>query len=205
MTALRRLSYSIALKSAVSCPLMLCCVVSCHSGKMPTVVSPELYRARFCEAMDKYFLMVPDHWTGLGINCWAVHACPSAVIQKHRGAPSQTFYAQTSVSWTEASVWGSCSTDLRPTSTLDVVNVWTWCRLKPECSVTAQYHSTGAALLCDCTVIKTSVFITGDSLQHNQSITDPSLDLFHRGFVILLVPWVQLFQEDRWKLSFLCF
>ncbi|XP_066542381.1 1-phosphatidylinositol 3-phosphate 5-kinase isoform X7 [Hoplias malabaricus] len=38
-------------------------------GKMPTVVSPELYRARFCEAMDKYFLMVPDHWTGLGANC----------------------------------------------------------------------------------------------------------------------------------------
>ncbi|XP_055361271.1 1-phosphatidylinositol 3-phosphate 5-kinase isoform X2 [Betta splendens] len=38
-------------------------------GKMPTVVSPELYRARFSEAMDKYFLMVPDHWTGLGINC----------------------------------------------------------------------------------------------------------------------------------------
>ncbi|XP_013887897.1 1-phosphatidylinositol 3-phosphate 5-kinase isoform X2 [Austrofundulus limnaeus] len=38
-------------------------------GKMPTVVSPELYRSRFCEAMDKYFLMVPDHWTGLGTNC----------------------------------------------------------------------------------------------------------------------------------------
>ncbi|XP_023806774.1 1-phosphatidylinositol 3-phosphate 5-kinase isoform X3 [Oryzias latipes] len=38
-------------------------------GKMPTVVSPELYRARFCEAMDKYFLMVPDHWTALGTNC----------------------------------------------------------------------------------------------------------------------------------------
>ncbi|XP_075464574.1 1-phosphatidylinositol 3-phosphate 5-kinase isoform X4 [Ascaphus truei] len=38
-------------------------------GKMPTVVSPELYRTRFCEAMDKYFLMVPDHWTGLGMNC----------------------------------------------------------------------------------------------------------------------------------------
>ncbi|XP_078714192.1 1-phosphatidylinositol 3-phosphate 5-kinase isoform X1 [Lampetra fluviatilis] len=36
-------------------------------GKMPTVVSPELYRARFCEAMDKYFLKVPDHWTGLGL------------------------------------------------------------------------------------------------------------------------------------------
>ncbi|XP_068101047.1 1-phosphatidylinositol 3-phosphate 5-kinase isoform X2 [Hyperolius riggenbachi] len=38
-------------------------------GKMPTVVSPELYRTRFCEAMDKYFLMVPDHWTALGVNC----------------------------------------------------------------------------------------------------------------------------------------
>ncbi|XP_076857787.1 1-phosphatidylinositol 3-phosphate 5-kinase isoform X3 [Brachyhypopomus gauderio] len=38
-------------------------------GKMPTVVSPELYRSRFCEAMDKYFLMVPDHWTSLGVNC----------------------------------------------------------------------------------------------------------------------------------------
>uniref|UniRef100_A0A4W3JLS6 1-phosphatidylinositol 3-phosphate 5-kinase n=1 Tax=Callorhinchus milii TaxID=7868 RepID=A0A4W3JLS6_CALMI len=38
-------------------------------GKMPTVVSPELYRTRFCEAMDKYFLMVPEHWTGLGMNC----------------------------------------------------------------------------------------------------------------------------------------
>ncbi|XP_019378990.1 PREDICTED: 1-phosphatidylinositol 3-phosphate 5-kinase isoform X1 [Gavialis gangeticus] len=38
-------------------------------GKMPTVVSPELYRTRFCEAMDKYFLMVPDHWTALGLNC----------------------------------------------------------------------------------------------------------------------------------------
>ncbi|XP_053138781.1 1-phosphatidylinositol 3-phosphate 5-kinase isoform X2 [Hemicordylus capensis] len=38
-------------------------------GKMPTVVSPELYRTRFCEAMDKYFLMVPDHWTGLSLQC----------------------------------------------------------------------------------------------------------------------------------------
>ncbi|GIY14388.1 1-phosphatidylinositol 3-phosphate 5-kinase [Caerostris extrusa] len=35
-------------------------------GKMPTVVSPELYRMRFCEAMDSYFLWIPDHWTGLG-------------------------------------------------------------------------------------------------------------------------------------------
>ncbi|XP_054715283.1 1-phosphatidylinositol 3-phosphate 5-kinase-like [Uloborus diversus] len=35
-------------------------------GKMPTVVSPELYRMRFCEAMDSYFLWIPDRWTGLG-------------------------------------------------------------------------------------------------------------------------------------------
>ncbi|KAH9523854.1 hypothetical protein Btru_047241 [Bulinus truncatus] len=35
-------------------------------GKMPTVVSPQLYKSRFLEAMDRYFLHVPDHWTGLG-------------------------------------------------------------------------------------------------------------------------------------------
>ncbi|XP_055924397.1 1-phosphatidylinositol 3-phosphate 5-kinase-like [Argiope bruennichi] len=35
-------------------------------GKMPTVVSPELYKMRFCEAMDSYFLWIPDRWTGLG-------------------------------------------------------------------------------------------------------------------------------------------
>ncbi|GFY59526.1 1-phosphatidylinositol 3-phosphate 5-kinase [Trichonephila inaurata madagascariensis] len=35
-------------------------------GKLPTVVSPELYRMRFCEAMDSYFLWIPDRWTGLG-------------------------------------------------------------------------------------------------------------------------------------------
>ncbi|XP_072181167.1 1-phosphatidylinositol 3-phosphate 5-kinase-like [Diadema setosum] len=40
--------------------------VKSTSGKMPTVVSPELYRSRFLEAMDKYFLLVPDRWTGLG-------------------------------------------------------------------------------------------------------------------------------------------
>lgn len=47
----------------------MCYHLSILTGKMPTVVSPELYRSRFCEAMDKYFLMVPDHWTGLGLNC----------------------------------------------------------------------------------------------------------------------------------------
>lgn len=35
-------------------------------GKLPTVISPELYKIRFCEAMDSYFLWVPDRWTGLG-------------------------------------------------------------------------------------------------------------------------------------------
>lgn len=44
------------------------CAVS-SPGRLPTVVSPDLYRGRFCEAMDKYFLMVPDHWAGLGMNC----------------------------------------------------------------------------------------------------------------------------------------
>ncbi|XP_077973919.1 1-phosphatidylinositol 3-phosphate 5-kinase-like [Styela clava] len=29
---------------------------------MPTVVSPELYKKRFCEAMDRYFQVVPDRW-----------------------------------------------------------------------------------------------------------------------------------------------
>jgi len=36
------------------------------TGAMPTVVSPELYRRRFLEAMDRYFLFVPDRWTGHG-------------------------------------------------------------------------------------------------------------------------------------------
>ncbi|XP_028393496.1 1-phosphatidylinositol 3-phosphate 5-kinase-like isoform X2 [Dendronephthya gigantea] len=35
-------------------------------GKMPTVVSPDVYRERFCEAMQSYFLMIPNKWMGLG-------------------------------------------------------------------------------------------------------------------------------------------
>lgn len=35
-------------------------------GKMPTVVSPAVYRTRFTEAMHRYFLMVPDKWMGFG-------------------------------------------------------------------------------------------------------------------------------------------
>ncbi|KAK0158635.1 hypothetical protein PV328_009612 [Microctonus aethiopoides] len=35
-------------------------------GKLPTIVSPEVYRSRFIAAMHRYFLPVPDRWTGLG-------------------------------------------------------------------------------------------------------------------------------------------
>lgn len=35
-------------------------------GKMPTVVSPEIYRTRFLEAMGRYFQPVPDQWYGFG-------------------------------------------------------------------------------------------------------------------------------------------
>ncbi|XP_023318163.1 1-phosphatidylinositol 3-phosphate 5-kinase isoform X2 [Trichogramma pretiosum] len=34
-------------------------------GKLPTIVSPVEYRSRFITAMHKYFLPVPDRWTGL--------------------------------------------------------------------------------------------------------------------------------------------
>lgn len=34
-------------------------------GKMPTIVSPEVYRTRFVEAMERYFYLVPDRWSGL--------------------------------------------------------------------------------------------------------------------------------------------
>ena len=33
---------------------------------LPTIVDPELYRKRFCEAIDRYFTVIPDEWTGLG-------------------------------------------------------------------------------------------------------------------------------------------
>lgn len=35
-------------------------------GKLPTIVSPHEYRDRFIAAMHRYFLPVPDRWTGLG-------------------------------------------------------------------------------------------------------------------------------------------
>lgn len=42
-------------------------VLAGGAGKLPTVVSPEVYRTRFCHAMDRYFLLTPDRWTGLGL------------------------------------------------------------------------------------------------------------------------------------------
>ncbi|XP_049308926.1 putative 1-phosphatidylinositol 3-phosphate 5-kinase [Bactrocera dorsalis] len=34
-------------------------------GKLPTVISPERYKQRFIDAMDRYFYTVPDRWEGL--------------------------------------------------------------------------------------------------------------------------------------------
>ncbi|XP_052896757.1 putative 1-phosphatidylinositol 3-phosphate 5-kinase [Anopheles moucheti] len=35
-------------------------------GKLPTVISPKMYKNRFIVAMERYFLCVPDRWEGLG-------------------------------------------------------------------------------------------------------------------------------------------
>ena len=34
-------------------------------SKLPTIVSPHVYKNRFIEAMDRYFLPVPDRWQDL--------------------------------------------------------------------------------------------------------------------------------------------
>lgn len=34
-------------------------------SKLPTIVSPNVYKTRFIEAMDRYFLAIPDRWEGL--------------------------------------------------------------------------------------------------------------------------------------------
>lgn len=39
---------------------------------LPTVVYPELYRKRFCDAMERYFTVVPDKWTGFGPSWYEV-------------------------------------------------------------------------------------------------------------------------------------
>jgi 1-phosphatidylinositol-3-phosphate 5-kinase len=35
------------------------------TSKLPTIVSPNVYKNRFIEAMDRYFLAVPDRWQDL--------------------------------------------------------------------------------------------------------------------------------------------
>ncbi|CAH0389172.1 unnamed protein product [Bemisia tabaci] len=37
-------------------------------GKLPTIVSPNLYRERFITAMDGYFLLVPNRWSDLEVH-----------------------------------------------------------------------------------------------------------------------------------------
>jgi 1-phosphatidylinositol-3-phosphate 5-kinase len=35
-------------------------------GREPTIVGPRVYRSRFRDAMERYFLAVPDKWTRVG-------------------------------------------------------------------------------------------------------------------------------------------
>lgn len=57
-------------------------------GKMPTVVSPQLYKNRFLEAMERYFLHVPDQWNGLGRD--------SPVVKEDAAEDQEADAAQTS-------------------------------------------------------------------------------------------------------------
>ncbi|CAD6189059.1 unnamed protein product [Caenorhabditis auriculariae] len=43
-------------------------IVAIPGAHLPTILSPEMYCARFSEAIDSYFPVVPDQWTGLGTN-----------------------------------------------------------------------------------------------------------------------------------------
>jgi hypothetical protein len=36
-------------------------------GNLPTVISPKMYKERFTDQMDKYFLCVPDRWHHLSV------------------------------------------------------------------------------------------------------------------------------------------
>lgn len=163
---------------------MLHCAVS--PGKMPTVVSPELYRARFCEAMDKYFLMVPDHWTGLGINCWAVET-------RVRSLP-HSLYAQKKVIFL---------TEQRPRSTLDVVNVWMLCGPQPDQNhSTVSFHWSSAALqLRRYWDDLTRFLITGDA-DYNL----PPSGFLPRFTRVCYFKWCHesnCFKRTRWKPSVL--
>ncbi|PIO71952.1 1-phosphatidylinositol-4-phosphate 5-kinase [Teladorsagia circumcincta] len=41
-------------------------IVAIPGAHLPTILSPEMYCTRFSEAIDTYFPVVPDQWTGLG-------------------------------------------------------------------------------------------------------------------------------------------
>ena len=41
-------------------------IVAIPGSLLPTVVSPVMYCTRFSDAMDIYFPVAPDQWTGLG-------------------------------------------------------------------------------------------------------------------------------------------
>lgn len=41
-------------------------IVAIPGAHLPTVISPEMYCTRFADAIDTYFPMAPDQWTGLG-------------------------------------------------------------------------------------------------------------------------------------------
>ncbi len=41
-------------------------IVAVPGAHLPTILSPEMYCTRFCEAIETYFPVAPDQWTGLG-------------------------------------------------------------------------------------------------------------------------------------------
>ncbi|KAJ1367987.1 hypothetical protein KIN20_029031 [Parelaphostrongylus tenuis] len=41
-------------------------IVAIPGAHLPTILSPEMYCTRFSDAMDTYFPVIPDQWTGLG-------------------------------------------------------------------------------------------------------------------------------------------
>jgi len=54
-------------------------VISVAGKEQPTVVSPDIYKRRFLDAMDRYFLLVPDRWVGFaqGVDCSIVRPTTS--------------------------------------------------------------------------------------------------------------------------------
>ncbi|KAK0404001.1 hypothetical protein QR680_017234 [Steinernema hermaphroditum] len=42
-------------------------IVAIPGGQLPTVLSPEMYCTRFSDAIDTYFPIAPDQWTGIGL------------------------------------------------------------------------------------------------------------------------------------------